>query len=173
MTGRTVALGELRDENRRRAADSVPLSADADACERVRTYLVSAGSVRRTETTTWVFGRRVVDEQFMLVEFGDREEPAATACLLADTGHLLFDRGGPLLSNEYVAAFLGGYFEFHDGEFELHAEPLGGVERLRTAREELDAAGLVDESGDGKGPFAEGLSRLATGLDDAIDRAET
>lgn len=172
MTARTVALGHLVDEDRRCTDDSVPLSTDTDACERVRTYLVSAGSVRGTEATTWVFGRRVVDERFVLVEFGNPGDNTATACLLADTGHLLFDRGGPLLSNEYVAALLGGYLQFHDGEFELHAEPIGGIDALRAARDELTATGLIDEAGDGIGPFADGLSRLASGIDDAIARTE-
>ncbi|MFD1587115.1 hypothetical protein ACFR9U_08970 [Halorientalis brevis] len=172
MTTRSVALGHLVDEDRRCTADSVSLSTDADACERVRTYLVTAGSVRGSEATTWVFGRRAVDEQFVLVEFGARDDPAATACLLTDTGHLLFDRGGPLVANEYVAALLGGYIQFHDGEFELHAEPIGGIDALRAARDELTGTGLVDDAGEGKGPFADGLSRLATGLDDAIAETE-
>lgn len=172
MTTRTVALGHLVDEDRRCTTESVPLSTDAEACERVRTYLVSAGSVRGSEATTWVFGRRAVDEQFVIVEFGTRENRAATACLLTDTGHLLFDRGGPLVSNEYVAALLGGYLQFHDGEFELHAEPIGGIDALRAARDELTATGLVDDTGEASGPFADGLSRLATGLDDAIAQTD-
>jgi hypothetical protein len=92
---------------------------------------------------------------------------------LTDTGHLLIDRGGPLLSNEYAAAFLGGYFEFHDGAFELHAQPVGGIDALRAARDELAAVGLVDEGGTGRGPFEDGLSRLAAGLDDAIAQADS
>ncbi|MFB6179310.1 MAG: hypothetical protein ABEI77_06255 [Halorientalis sp.] len=173
MSGRTVALGHLVDEDRRCTDQSTPLSTDADACERVRTYLVSAGSVRGAEETTWVFGRRLVDERFVLMEFGDRDGQLATVCLLAETGHLFFDRGGPLLANEYVAALLGGYLEFHDGEFELHAEPLGGIDALRAARDEFVETGLVDDAGDGKGPFADGLSRLARGLDAAITRVDS
>ncbi|WP_136718190.1 hypothetical protein [Halorientalis salina] len=173
MTERTVALGHLVDEDRRCTGGSRPLSMDGEACERVRTYLVSAGSVRGVEETTWVFGRRVVDERFVLLEFGAPEDQSATVCFLTDTGHLCFDRGGPLLGNEYVAALLGGYLRFHDGDFELHAEPVGGVDALRAARDELAETGLVDEAGDGEGPFADGLSRLATELDDEISRARS
>jgi len=119
---------------------------DPDACGRVRTYQV-------------------------FIEFRTPDRHLVTACLLVDTGHLLLDRGGPLLASEYVAALLGDYRQFHDGAFELHAEPVGGIDALRAVRDELGEAGLVDEGGDGKGPFAEGLSRAATGLDDAIRRA--
>ena len=172
MTGRTAAFGHLVDENRRCTDASSPLSMDAEACERVRTYLVSAGSVRGVEERTWVFGRCVVDERFVLMEFGDRDGQLATVCLLTETGHLLLDRGGPLLANEYAAALLGGYLEFHEGAFELHAEPVGGIDALRATRDELAETGLVDDAGDGKGPFADGLSRLATGLEDAIAHAD-
>jgi len=171
VSARTVAVGYLVDEDRLAADTSVPLGTDPNARERVEAYLMSCGSVKRDAETAWVFGRRMVSEQFVLVEFGDPDDPA-TVCLLTETGHLLFDRGGPLVENEYVAALLAGYFEFHDGVYQLHAEPVGGIDALRATRDELVAAGLVDEGGDGQGPFADALSTFATELDEAILAAQ-
>jgi hypothetical protein len=172
VSTRTVAVGHLVDEDRLAADTEVPVGADPSARERVRTYLMSAGAVRRDADTAWPFGRRLVTDQCFLVEFGDTDEPA-TLCLLTDTGHLLFDRGGPILENEYAAAFLGGYFEFHDGVYQLHAEPVGGIDALRAARDELAAVGLVDADGTGRGPFADAVSRLAEELDAAIVAEES
>lgn len=157
-----VAACRLVDEHRHGDDVGTITAADADVRERIQRYIVRAGSVRRDPETAWVFGRRQMDEQFFLFEFGSREEQA-TLCLLPDQGILLADRGGSLFENEFVAAFLGGYYNHHDGAFELHAQPLDD-EGIGEACAALVRTGLTTEEGDGRGPFADALGHIAAEL---------
>lgn len=170
-----VAACRLVDERRHGDDVGTTPAADADARERIQRYVMRAGSVRRDPETAWVFGRRQLDERFMLFEFGGREEQA-TLCLLPVQGILLADRGGSLLENEFVAAFLGGYYDHHDGAFELHVQPLDD-EGIGEARGALVRTGLTTEEGDGRGPFADALGHIAAelaaidpGTDGELDR---
>lgn len=172
MADEDIAVGELVDERRRGSPDGpLTVADDEDARERVRSYLVRAGCVRHDPETVWRFGRRVVGEAFLITEFGTSEgDDGVTLCLLPESGTVLFDRGGPLLENEYVAAFLDGYFEFYGGEYELHAQPFESAARLEDAVSELEAQGLV--GGGAAGPFGSAFDRLSTGLDDRIANAD-
>jgi hypothetical protein len=154
-----VAAATLVDEPDTGEEDEVPASRDTR--NRVRTYLVRAGSVRRDTGTVWAFGRRQLGDRYCLVEFGP--ETKAVVCFLPAEGVLLVDRGGPTPENEFVAALLGGYDEYHDGEFELRARPVTAPE-ASGACAALAAAGLTTDDGEGCGPFADALGRIAAGV---------
>jgi hypothetical protein len=162
-----IAAGQLLDEDSDGVTHAV--AEDADARQRVQSYLMRTGMVRPDPETTWAFGRRQVDEGYLVADLGgrDREEPA-TVCLLAAEGVLAVDRGGPLLENDVVSALLGGYYDQHGGSFQLHAEPFPDEAAVADARDSLTEAGLVDD-GEGRGPFADALTRLADGLDARLE----
>ncbi|MFT4921606.1 MAG: hypothetical protein ACI8XM_000809 [Haloarculaceae archaeon] len=157
-----VAAGRLVDEPRTDEGEGVPVAESTESQERLQTYLVRAGSVRRDPDTAWAFGRRHLDARYCLATVGGSDE-TATLCLLPAEGTLLVDRGGPLLENEFVAAVLGGYFEHYDGNFELHAQPLDREEVNATCARLADV-GLTTADGEGRGPFDDALGRIATGL---------
>ncbi|MDG5775746.1 hypothetical protein VB773_16990 [Haloarculaceae archaeon H-GB2-1] len=167
MDGGGIAVGELVDEPLRNgeSSDRLALAETAAARERVQSYLMATGSICCDGETVWHFGRRVVNEGFVVTELST-DERDVTLCLLPAQGTVLFDRGGPLLENDCVAAFLSGYLEFHEGSFELHAQPFGERRPLAALVEALEAAGLIHDPV--SGPFADAFGRFEQGLDDRL-----
>jgi hypothetical protein len=140
--------------------ERVRMAADPALRERVQRYLVGAGSVRTEAGATWTFGRRQLDERYILAEFGAREE-RATLCVLPQDGLLLVDRGGPLAANAFVAAFLRGYRDHAEGT--LDAQPLADGE-VSAACAALADAGVTTDDGEAAGPFADALDHIASSL---------